>query len=340
MLEKLTKFTGTTHEMLTPGEYTQLGGRAGRRGLDAAGQVYVCWTPYVTFDQVATLAGRRTYELRSSFRPTYNMAANLVQGHSREEAHELLNLSFAQFQTDRAVVGLERQLRRRRRELARAEKRGASGKKLARQVARLERRVASRSGTLSRSFDEVLGLLESWGYVDGWSLTSRGEVLAGLHCELDLIAAEMLADGVLAGLDAPSLAAVVSCCTYERRGSDDDAATGTPTSEVGARVRRLARISESLAGAETDAGLPVTRPVDAGFTHEIHEWVRGDSLTDVLADQVTGGDFVRCVRQLLDLLRQVEAAAGTMGDTLIAEVAREAGRAATRGVIAASAQQG
>ncbi len=119
VIEKLSKFTGEQHEFLTPGEYTQLTGRAGRRGIDDVGYAVVCWSPFVPFDQVAALASRRTYALRSSFRPTYNMAANLVQRYPADVAHHLLNLSFAQFQTDRDVVGLERQLERSRELLAR-----------------------------------------------------------------------------------------------------------------------------------------------------------------------------------------------------------------------------
>jgi ATP-dependent RNA helicase HelY len=107
VIEKLTKFTGDHHELLTPGDYTQLTGRAGRRGIDEVGQALVLWSPFVPFDRVAALAGSRAFNLRSAFRPTYNMAANLVRTYSREEAHHLLNLSFAQYQADREVVRLE-----------------------------------------------------------------------------------------------------------------------------------------------------------------------------------------------------------------------------------------
>ena len=114
VIEKLSKFTGERHEFLTPGEYTQLTGRAGRRGIDEVGYAIVCWSPFVPFEQVASLASRRTYALRSSFRPTYNMAANLVRRYPADVAHHLLNLSFAQFQADRDIVSLERQLERSR----------------------------------------------------------------------------------------------------------------------------------------------------------------------------------------------------------------------------------
>ena len=107
VIEKLTKFTGDHHELLTPGEYTQLTGRAGRRGIDDVGQAVVLWSPFVSFERVAELASSRAFNLRSAFRPTYNMAANLVRTYTSEQAHHLLNLSFAQFQADRDVVRLE-----------------------------------------------------------------------------------------------------------------------------------------------------------------------------------------------------------------------------------------
>ncbi|MEX2626823.1 MAG: DEAD/DEAH box helicase, partial [Ilumatobacteraceae bacterium] len=117
VIEKLTKFTGERHEQLSPGQFTQLTGRAGRRGIDPRGHAVVAWSPFVRFEQVAELAASRSFHLRSVFRPTYNMAANLVRNYSDEEAHRLLSLSFAQFQTDRDVVRLEARLERRRNRL-------------------------------------------------------------------------------------------------------------------------------------------------------------------------------------------------------------------------------
>jgi ATP-dependent RNA helicase HelY len=113
VIEKLTKFTGDHHEFLTAGQYTQLTGRAGRRGIDHIGHAVVLWSPFVTFQQVADLASSRTFFLRSAFRPTYNMTANLVKRYTEPQAHALLNRSFAQFQTDKELVRLEQRLARR-----------------------------------------------------------------------------------------------------------------------------------------------------------------------------------------------------------------------------------
>src|ERR1700761_1142672 len=112
VIEKLDKWNGETHAELTPGEYTQLTGRAGRRGIDVEGHAVVLWQPGIDPGAVAGLAGTRTYPLNSSFRPSYNMAVNLTARVGRKKAASLLESSFAQFQADRGVVGLARRLRR------------------------------------------------------------------------------------------------------------------------------------------------------------------------------------------------------------------------------------
>ncbi|MFD8590896.1 DEAD/DEAH box helicase [Streptomyces sp. NPDC059637] len=112
VLEKLVKWNGETHADITPGEYTQLTGRAGRRGIDVEGHAVVLWQRQLDPGQLAGLAGTRTYPLRSSFKPSYNMAVNLVSQFGRHRSRELLETSFAQFQADKSVVGISRQVQR------------------------------------------------------------------------------------------------------------------------------------------------------------------------------------------------------------------------------------
>ena len=120
VLERLVKFNGEQHVPLTPGEYTQLTGRAGRRGIDVEGHAVVLWNPGEETTEpsaVAGLASTRTFPLRSSFAPSYNMTINLVHRMGPEQAHELLEQSFAQYQADRSVVGLVRGIERGKRML-------------------------------------------------------------------------------------------------------------------------------------------------------------------------------------------------------------------------------
>jgi ATP-dependent RNA helicase HelY len=111
VLEKLEKFNGEARVPITPGEYTQLTGRAGRRGIDVEGHSVIQWSGALDPQSVASLASRRTYPLNSSFRPTYNMAVNLIEQFGRERTREILESSFAQFQADRAVVDMARKVR-------------------------------------------------------------------------------------------------------------------------------------------------------------------------------------------------------------------------------------
>ncbi|MFZ2963611.1 MAG: DEAD/DEAH box helicase [Rhodoglobus sp.] len=111
VLEKLEKFNGEARVPITPGEYTQLTGRAGRRGIDVEGHSVIQWVDGLDPQAVASLASRRTYPLNSSFKPTYNMAVNLIAQFGRERTREILESSFAQFQADRAVVDLARKVR-------------------------------------------------------------------------------------------------------------------------------------------------------------------------------------------------------------------------------------
>ncbi|MEO9096021.1 MAG: DEAD/DEAH box helicase [Microbacteriaceae bacterium] len=118
VLEKLEKFNGEARVPVTPGEYTQLTGRAGRRGIDVEGHSVIQWQDGLDPEAVAALASKRTYPLNSSFSPTYNMAVNLIDRFGRQRTREVLELSFAQFQADRAVVDLARKVRAQRESLA------------------------------------------------------------------------------------------------------------------------------------------------------------------------------------------------------------------------------
>ena len=150
VLESLRKWNGSAHVTLSPGEYTQLTGRAGRRGIDIEGHAVVLATDDLEPATVSSLASRRTYPLVSAFRPTYNMAVNLLERMPRVRAREVLEESFAQFQADRGVVELAAQARRRRRSLEGLEKDMTCRLGDFREYAALRQAIADAEADLSR----------------------------------------------------------------------------------------------------------------------------------------------------------------------------------------------
>jgi ATP-dependent RNA helicase HelY len=151
VIEKLDKWNGETHANLTPGEYTQLTGRAGRRGIDVEGHAVVLWQPGMDPGAVAGLASTRTYPLNSSFRPSYNMAVNLTGWAGRVRASRLLESSFAQFQADRGVLGLTRLLRKNRQAMAELAAAMTCEKGDFAEYAQIRRSLSERERDLSRA---------------------------------------------------------------------------------------------------------------------------------------------------------------------------------------------
>ena len=150
VLESLRKWNGSAHVTLSPGEYTQLTGRAGRRGIDIEGHAVVLAADDIEPAFVSSLASRRTYPLVSAFRPTYTMAVNLLGRTSRARAREVLESSFAQYQADRSVVELAAQVRRKRRKLSSLEERMTCHLGDFREYARLRQSIADAEADQSR----------------------------------------------------------------------------------------------------------------------------------------------------------------------------------------------
>jgi ATP-dependent RNA helicase HelY len=206
-----------------------------------------------------------------------------------------------------------------------------------REIEDLQASMARRSGSVVRRFESVVALLERRGYVAEWSLTAAGARLAAIYHECDLLVAEVIGAGLLDGLDAAELAAVVSCVTYEERRPDPPAPAPPPSAEVGRRIGRLVALADALRKDERSSGLPPTREPDPGFVHAIHAWVSGTDLERVLTDERAPGDFVRNVKVVVDLLGQL-GGLGLPTSTTVA--AREAVDVALRGVVAASSEVG
>ena len=293
VIDKLMKYDGQRTAPLSAAQYTQFTGRAGRRGIDEAGWAVALWSPECAFEEVAQLASSRSFELRSAFGPTYNMVAGLLARMPAEEARDLLARSFAQYQAD----------------------------------------TASSPVSLSQQFDAVVSVLRKRGHLDGWVLTASGTLVRRIFHEMDLCVAEALSGGLLDGLSAPELASVLSAFTYEHRSPGPRPEVWIPSGPAYRRLSRIGAALDDLRRVERGSGAGSTRLLETGFAPAAHRWASGEPLEALMDEGFSAGDFVRNVKQLVDLARQIAAVAPNAGT---ARVARQTVEALNRGVVAMS----
>jgi ATP-dependent RNA helicase HelY len=370
VLEKLSKWNGEGHVAISAGEYTQLTGRAGRRGIDIEGNAVILWSNDLDSNTVGGLASTRTYPLKSSFKPTYNMSVNLISQFGSAKARSSLESSLAQFQADKAVVGLAKQIRkneiardelfkesvchlgdfldyaqmradikklevvskrdRRRRidaeeEIASIRKRlrnhsshacpdrenharfSERGHRLQREIDGLTERINSRTNVIARRFDRIQIVLDQLGYISNGEVAIPGRMLAKIYGETDLLISESVREGVFNQLSAVDLVAVISCFIYEPR---SDEAAKVPRGDVAIALGKISKIYGRIYEIENDHNLEPMRAPDFGFSWAAQRWASGNSLTAVLKDNdLTVGDFVRNMKLIVDLLRQLRGAA-------------------------------
>jgi ATP-dependent RNA helicase HelY len=182
--------------------------------------------------------------------------------------------------------------------------------RLARETEMIEHRVAGRSHVIARTFDRVCRVLERLGYLTGDTVTVDGRRLAGLYSELDLLAAECMRRGLWDGLSPAELAACVSALSFESRQPDDTRPSRLPKGRTPEVLAEMVRTWGELDQLEKDNDLSFLREPDFGFAWAAYRWARGVKLESVLdeAPDLTPGDFVRSVKQLIDLLDQIASA--------------------------------
>jgi ATP-dependent RNA helicase HelY len=314
-LERFTKYSDSGRKFLTSGEFSQMTGRAGRRGLDDEGHAIVCFTNEVEFHDVGRVALAPPSDLHSSFRPTYNFTANLINHFEFETALEVVQCSYAQFETDRRATPSKRPL----------------GDQM---VARHK-------------------VLEELGYTDGWKLNAQGQLLRSIYHECDLLIAESITSGVFEDLEPAQLAGLLSCFVFESKRSTRAPHAGknvtTKKKSINDRLgsERRANITDRLHEIQTTNALireveerykvPHTKEPDGKFATTITAWARGSSLSVVLdlADaeigQTSPGDFVRNAKQVADLCEQLARMSNL---TAVADVAAEARDYVLRSVVA------
>jgi ATP-dependent RNA helicase HelY len=206
-------------------------------------------------------------------------------------------------------------------------------RRLRKEIEQMESSSRNRAGSVGARFMDVVEMLEDLNYIDDWTLTDKGQTLAGIFHESDLLVVEVMNRGVLDNLSVNDLVAVLSTLIYEPRGGDNGGPARWPSDTVRQRFKRIEKISESLQEAQRQRGMHIHRAPNGGLAHETAGWASGKPLSRILDPELTPGDFVRCMRQLIDLLRQI--ATTTHNDSL-RSTAEDAARSINRGVVAAA----
>ena len=315
-LERFTKYSDAGRKFLTSAEFSQMTGRAGRRGLDDEGHAIVCFANEVALHDVGRVALAAPSDLHSSFRPTYNFTANLINHFEYETALEVVQRSYAQFETDRRPAGSKRPL--------------------------TDQMVARHH------------VLEELGYAQGWRLSDSGQLLRSIYHECDLLIAQSINAGVFEGLEPAQLAGLLSCFVYEskRAARTNNASRQVTTKKKRSLNDRLgherrANISERMVEIDVIGAtirevehrfkVPFAKEPDGKFATTIAAWARGANLgtvldlADVEVGQTSPGDFVRNAKQVADLCEQL-ARMRHLSD--VADVAADARDAVLRSVVA------
>ena len=317
VIERFTKYGGAGRATLTSGEYLQLTGRAGRRGLDEEGHAIVLWSNETTFAEAARVASAPPPDLRSSFRPSYNLVVNLVSQFDRQTATDVLRRSFAQWQASKPD--------------------------------QLTQQFSHRMAVL-----EQLGYISTWALTPAGHRLSRiyheSDLLLAEALEAELL--DGLEPSVLAGVVSavvfePRRARRVighgpprgaNARRGRRRSPLADRLGEKRATELGARCEALAGLAEHIRVAEEQHLVPRTRQPAAGLATAVTSWARGASFETALGvaardvGELAPGDFVRTMKSVADLVQQVAYASA---DRATAAAAREAVDLLLRGVVAA-----
>ncbi len=399
VIERFDKYGSAGRAPLTSGEYAQLTGRAGRRGLDHEGHAVVLWTPDTPVAEMARVALAPPPDLRSAFRPTYNLAVNLVHRFDRPTAMSVLRRSFAQWQADAAA---ERRRSHDQDALPGPGRPEPGSNARGRRASRRQATAAVPRDVLADHLGRRLAVLEELGYVEGWHLGRHGMLLARIYHESDLLVAEALTGDVLHQAEPSVVAGVLSSLVFERRrarrpvgegtrrghgsgahgapdghghgsgahaspdGQSHGAAAGHrrqgppydppkpgrrpkkkgPSDrlgegrrqEIAERLAQLDLAADRIRAVEELHLVPRTRQPEPGLAGAVASWGRGASFGTVLEvaardiGEIAPGDFVRTVKQLVDLVGQVSLVAP---DPATAAAADEAVRLLRRDVVAA-----
>jgi ATP-dependent RNA helicase HelY len=173
----------------------------------------------------------------------------------------------------------------------------------------LRARVENRTHVIAKTFDRICDVLTHLGYIEGEKPLEQGKILAKIFAESDLLLTESIRRGVFDSLTPPELLSVASAMIYQGR-SSEPYSPKMPNDNVANALVAVSKIWIELEAIENEFDVKTQREPDFGFCYAAFRWANGHSLTSILkGTDMTVGDFVRSIKQLIDLLTQIGGAA-------------------------------
>jgi ATP-dependent RNA helicase HelY len=300
MLGSLSKFDGVSMRLLTPNEYQQLTGRAGRRGMDAKGAAVIPYSPWDAFEPAFALLTGELQPVISAFTLRYNTVLNLWTAGDQRRLRAAVAASLREFQRHGSVRHPPPGRRTRGTGDARAESR-EPGTWLSRPA--------------QRELEATIALLRRMGYIAADdAMTVRGRMLRALFHPAGMPLVELGVTGALDGLGPAELAEVVSWFTF-----DDDRSVRNqhlPSRRLQEVRRSVYHVLKTVRNAEYAQGLALSPGVSDDFHGVALNWWRGTSLGGLLRQvDLAEGDLLVSLNQTIDLLQQVQGAVGQVVDS-------------------------
>ncbi len=332
IIPQLTKFDGATHRPLTGREFQQLIGRAGRRGMDIAGNAVILYDDWMTFEEAMKVAKRPLEPVASSFALSYNSLVNLLLSYGDVEIlARLMDRSLLAHQMVGRRRKLEAQLERARADLAAAEMLcpacGASHpvagcsrlhehhlavrkrKGLHHLVEGLDREVAQARAAEERDLRHVvqdtLAVLEFFGYVRDGQCTGDAELLSRIVDPNALAVAELVLGGELDDLEPVELAEVAGWFAMP----DNEARIDLLRDGLKQLWRKISAVIQTVRNVEQREAIFLTPGPSPVFPGMASAWAAGAEFTELVqAWGIAEGDAIRYLKKTADLLRQIRRA--------------------------------
>jgi superfamily II RNA helicase len=315
----LSKFDGQEMRLLTPNEYRQLTGRAGRRGMDMHGSAVIPYSPWEPFEPSFQRITGELLPVTSAFVIRYNSVLNLWKPGDVQHLRRICASSLREYQRYMRweLDELHRlELRHNKAKKSGKKKKGAASDGAA--LALEKRREKIGAYPLSRAgaaeLDGTIFALRALGFIgQDDQLTLKGRLLRSIFHPVGALIIELIVQGILDELTVSELAEVCSWFTFN---SDKRVKNRNVVHAKLVQVRRqLWHIVQHINGVEQRAAINFTPGIAPEFHGVALAWSRGMSLGGLMNRiDLAEGDILMSINQTIDLLQQVQAAVGQVLD--------------------------